>query len=231
MEFEVPVGPQSTTWECTPQSAQCCTSLANTNEYKVGPTSTTWYVESCRYGLRLHLIAVKDNICTSELPTTCASSILQGFKPRQGAEAVRRLQNNGGALVVVKANMDEFGMGSHSTHSVYGPVQNLIGNAARSAGGSSGGSAVAVATDQCYLALGTDTGGSVRLPAAYTGLAGFKPSYGMISRQGVVPYANSLDTVGVIARSCFDILHTFSEYWLNPRTSSMLTEGRNPQHA
>jgi aspartyl-tRNA(Asn)/glutamyl-tRNA(Gln) amidotransferase subunit A len=114
--------------------------------------------------------------------------------------------------VVVKANMDEFGMGSHSTHSVYGPVQNYIGNAARSAGGSSGGSAIAVATDQCYLALGTDTGGSVRLPAAYTGLAGFKPSYGIISRQGIVPYANSLDTVGIIAQSCFDILHAFSEY-------------------
>jgi aspartyl-tRNA(Asn)/glutamyl-tRNA(Gln) amidotransferase subunit A len=157
------------------------------------------------------LIAAKDNICTSDLPTTCASSILQGFMPRQGAQALHRLQNDGGALVVGKANMDEFGMGSHSTHSAYGPVQNFVGNAARSAGGSSGGSAVAVATDQCYLALGTDTGGSVRLPAAYTGLAGFKPSYGMISRQGVVPYANSLDTVGIMARSCFDILNAFSE--------------------
>lgn len=132
--------------------------------------------------------------------------------------------------MVVKANMDEFGMGSHSTYSVYGPVQNYIGNAARSAGGSSGGSAIAVATDQCYLALGTDTGGSVRLPAAYTGLAGFKPSYGIISRQGVVPYANSLDTVGIIARSCFDILHAFSEYWPHTHNCLVLNIHRDPQY-
>ena len=120
--------------------------------------------------------------------------------------------------MVVKANMDEFGMGSHSTYSAYGPVRNFIGHAARSAGGSSGGSAMAVATDQTFLALGTDTGGSVRLPAAYTGLAGFKPSYGVISRQGVVPYANSLDTVGIIARSCYDILNAFSKCWPYSRT-------------
>ena len=132
--------------------------------------------------------------------------------------------------MVVKANMDEFGMGSHSTHSTYGSVQNLIGNVARSAGGSSGGSAIAVVTDQCYLALGTDTGGSVRLPAAYTGLAGFKPSYGTISRRGVVPYANSLDTVGIIARSCYDVLHAFSKSRRDPNTDSILTEHRDPQH-
>ena len=95
--------------------------------------------------------------------------------------------------------MDEFGMGSHSTHSVHGPVLNPNFSSPRSAGGSSGGSAVAVRLGEADVALGTDTGGSVRLPAAYTGVVGYKPSYGMISRWGVVPYANSLDTVGFFA--------------------------------
>ena len=108
--------------------------------------------------------------------------------------------------------MDEFGMGSHSTHSFFGPVINRgLDGKNRSAGGSSGGSAVAVANNDCWAALGTDTGGSVRLPAAFTGVFGFKPSYGLISRWGVVAYANSLDTVGILAnstariRSVFDI--------------------------
>lgn len=102
-----------------------------------------------------------------------------------------------------KTNLDEFGMGSHSKCSYFGPVtqSNAEGAEALSAGGSSGGSAVAVATGQCWAALGTDTGGSVRLPAAYTGIVGFKPSYGLVSRWGVLAYANSLDTVGVLAQS------------------------------
>jgi aspartyl-tRNA(Asn)/glutamyl-tRNA(Gln) amidotransferase subunit A len=105
--------------------------------------------------------------------------------------------------------MDEFGMGSHSTHSAFGAVKNGPGLAALSVGGSSGGSAYAVASEQCHIALGTDTGGSVRLPAAYLGLVGFKPSYGLLSRHGVVPYANSLDTVGIIAKTCLDVFLTF----------------------
>ncbi len=104
-----------------------------------------------------------------------------------------------GTLVSGKTNLDEFGMGSHSTHSFFGNVHNALPFENLSPGGSSGGSAVAVASGQCSVALGTDTGGSVRLPAAYTGLFGFKPSYGMIPRWGVVPYANSMDTVGIIA--------------------------------
>lgn len=95
--------------------------------------------------------------------------------------------------------MDEFGMGSHSTTSYFGPVRYVGNFFKHSVGGSSGGSAVAVATDRCLVALGTDTGGSIRLPAAYTGIAGFKPSYGLVSRWGVIPYANSLDTVGFLA--------------------------------
>jgi aspartyl-tRNA(Asn)/glutamyl-tRNA(Gln) amidotransferase subunit A len=105
-----------------------------------------------------------------------------------------------GASINGKTNLDEFGMGSHSTNSYFGPVlSDSFDN--RSVGGSSGGSAVAVAVQQCDAALGTDTGGSVRLPAAYTGVVGFKPSYGLISRWGVIPYANSLDAVGILART------------------------------
>lgn len=114
-----------------------------------------------------------------------------------------------GGHVVGKTNMDEFGMGGHSTHSHYGPVaQDGDDGTKLSAGGSSGGSAVAIATGQADMALGTDTGGSVRLPAAYCGVVGYKPSYGMISRHGVVPYANSLDTVGFLAKDVTTVYDT-----------------------
>lgn len=147
-------------------------------------------------------LAVKDNIATlpEDGPTGCASSILAGYESPFEASIVKQLKSFG-YHVVGKTNMDEFGMGSHSTNSPHGPVaQELPDGTKLSAGGSSGGSAVAVATGAADLALGTDTGGSVRLPAAYCGVVGFKPSYGLISRHGVVPYANSLDTVGFLAR-------------------------------
>lgn len=116
--------------------------------------------------------------------------------------------------------MDEFGMGGHSTHSCYGPVaQELPDGTQLSAGGSSGGSALAVATGAADLALGTDTGGSVRLPAAYCGVVGYKPSYGLISRHGVVPYANSLDTVGFLARDVATIYKTVFEPKLPVQTN------------
>ncbi|KAL9604364.1 MAG: hypothetical protein Q9219_000552 [cf. Caloplaca sp. 3 TL-2023] len=148
------------------------------------------------------LVAIKDNICTSIQPTTCASAMLQGFQSPFPATVVEKLEASG-AIVVGKTNLDEFGMGSHTVNSMLGPVKSLCSLAGqeRSVGGSSGGSALAVGTEQCFAALGTDTGGSVRLPAAWTGTVGFKPSYGMVSRWGVVAYANSLDTVGVIART------------------------------
>ncbi|MCJ1267151.1 Trimeric GatFAB AmidoTransferase(AdT) complex subunit [Lobaria immixta] len=145
------------------------------------------------------LIAVKDNICTKDEPTTCSSAILHNYQSPYAATVVSKLEA-AGALINGKTNLDEFGMGSHSIHSDHGRVKSHLGDNL-SAGGSSGGSAIAVATHQCWAALGTDTGGSVRLPAAYTGTVGFKPSYGMISRRGVVAYANSLDTVGILARS------------------------------
>ncbi|KAH7192492.1 amidase signature domain-containing protein [Fusarium flagelliforme] len=145
-------------------------------------------------------LAVKDNIATSEFPTQCASHILSSHPSPFEATVVRQLRKRG-ATVVGKTNMDEFGMGSHSTNSVHGAVKNpLAKDDDVSAGGSSGGSAVAVRLGDADVALGTDTGGSIRLPAAYTGTVGYKPSYGMISRFGVVPYANSLDTVGLLAK-------------------------------
>src|SRR5690242_8649375 len=151
-------------------------------------------------------IAIKDNICTTVLKTTASSGILRNFESPYDATVVKLLQD-AGAVVVGKTNMDEFGMGSHSTHSHAGPVkmQRHAYEEQRSSGGSSGGSALAVATAQCWAALGTDTGGSVRLPAAYTGVVGFKPSYGLLSRWGVIAYANSLDTVGIMGKNVGDV--------------------------
>lgn len=159
-------------------------------------------------------LAVKDNIATtghatadSAATTTCASGMLQGYVSPFEATIVGQLRARG-ASVVGKTNLDEFGMGSHSLYSHFGPVAAATAgdaqdkpSAALSVGGSSGGSAVAVRLGDADVALGTDTGGSVRLPAAYGGIVGFKPSYGMLSRFGVVPYANSLDTVGLLAGS------------------------------
>ncbi|KAI2605226.1 amidase signature enzyme [Hypoxylon fragiforme] len=145
-------------------------------------------------------LAVKDNIAAAGFPTTCASNILAGNHIPFDATIVSQLTQRG-AVVTEKTGMDEFGMGTHSTTSAFGPVHNVCGLEKYSAGGSSGGSAVAIRKGEAELALGTDTGGSVRMPAAYTGTVGFKPSYGMLSRWGVVPYANSLDTVGLLAKT------------------------------
>ncbi|KAJ5118501.1 hypothetical protein N7448_010208 [Penicillium atrosanguineum] len=178
------------------------------------------------------LISIKDNICTRDLPTTCGSGILSKFTSPFNATVIEQLEN-AGAVVAGKTNLDEFGMGSHSTNSRFGPVKNSRRDGSGhdlSAGGSSGGSAVAVAAGQCYAALGTDTGGSVRLPAAYTGTVGFKPSYGLVSRWGVVAYANSLDTVGIlgnktsIVQDIFRILNQHDER--DPTSLSTFTRSR-----
>ncbi|KAF9525955.1 Glutamyl-tRNA amidotransferase subunit A, mitochondrial [Crepidotus variabilis] len=157
-------------------------------------------------------IAVKDNIATKELPTTCSSAMLKDFVSPFDATCVQLLKSSG-ATVVGKTNCDEFGMGSLNIHSIHGPVVNPFDTTdPRSAGGSSGGSAAAVAAGMCDAALGTDTGGSVRLPASYCGVVGFKPSYGLISRQavwGVVSYADSLDCVGVLGSDVAISLRVF----------------------
>ncbi|KAL9090089.1 MAG: hypothetical protein Q9159_002154 [Coniocarpon cinnabarinum] len=155
--------------------------------------------------LSMQSIAIKDNISTTSLTTTCGSSNLRSYTPPYNATVIDLLLK-AGASVAGKTNLDEFGMGSHSTHSFFGAVQTLSGN---SAGGSSGGSAVAVADGMATSALGTDTGGSVRLPAAWNGIVGFKPTYGRVSRWGVVAYANSLDTVGFLGRDVKSVKELF----------------------
>ncbi|QUC17631.1 uncharacterized protein UV8b_01872 [Ustilaginoidea virens] len=158
-------------------------------------------------GAKPFRLAVKDNIATAEFPTQCGSRILASHQSPYEATIVTQLRARG-ATVVGKTNMDEFGMGSHSTNSMHGPVVSHLSTDREplSAGGSSGGSAVAVMLGDADLALGTDTGGSVRLPAAYTGAVGYRPSYGMLSRHGVFAYANSLDTVGMLAQEVRPIL-------------------------
>lgn len=147
-------------------------------------------------------IAIKDVLCTTDMPTTAGSRILEGYYPPYDATVVRKCRE-AGLISLGKTNMDEFAMGSSTEHSGYGPTANPW-DVSRTPGGSGGGSAAAVAAFEAPIALGSDTGGSIRQPAAFTGTVGFKPTYGGVSRYGVIALASSLDQVGPVARTVAD---------------------------
>lgn len=151
-------------------------------------------------------VGVKDNFCTSNITTTCASEMLKNFVPPYDATVYARLRG-AGACLVGKCNLDEFAMGSGTVDSIFGPTRNPWSydkDRWRIAGGSSGGSAVAVSTGSCLAAIGSDTGGSTRNPAALCGVVGLKPTYGLVSRYGLIPLVNSMDVPGILARTVED---------------------------
>lgn len=166
-------------------------------------------------------VAIKDNMCTKDMLTTCSSKILGNFVPTYTAEAVKNLEK-AGAVIIGKTNMDEFAMGSTTETSAYGVTKNPW-NTEHVPGGSSGGSCAAVAADECFYALGSDTGGSIRQPSSFCGVTGLKPTYGTVSRYGLIAYGSSLDQIGPVAKDvtdCAVILETIASY--DPKDSTSI---------
>ena len=169
--------------------------------------------------------AIKDNMCTEGLKTTCSSKILYNFVPTYTAEAVKNLEK-AGAVILGKTNMDEFAMGSTTETSAYGVTRNPW-NTEHVPGGSSGGSCAAVAANECFYALGSDTGGSIRQPSSFCGVTGIKPTYGTVSRYGLIAYGSSLDQIGPVAKDvsdCAAILEAISSHDLKDSTSMARTD-------
>lgn len=169
--------------------------------------------------------AIKDNMCTKDMRTTCSSKILENFVPTYTAEAVLNLEK-AGAVILGKTNMDEFAMGSTTETSYYGVTRNPW-NTEHVPGGSSGGSCAAVAANECFYALGSDTGGSIRQPSSFCGVTGIKPTYGTVSRYGLIAYGSSLDQIGPVAKDvsdCAAILEAISSHDLKDSTSMVRTD-------
>lgn len=165
-------------------------------------------------------VAIKDNMCTKGMLTTCSSKILYNFVPTYTAQAVENLEA-AGAVILGKTNMDEFAMGSTTETSAYGVTRNPW-NTEHVPGGSSGGSCAAVAAEECFYALGSDTGGSIRQPSSFCGVTGIKPTYGTVSRYGLIAYGSSLDQIGPIAKDvkdCATVLEVISSYDKKDSTS------------
>ena len=165
-------------------------------------------------------VAIKDNMCTKGLLTTCSSKILENYIPTYTASAVQNL-TDAGCVIIGKTNMDEFAMGSTTETSYYGVTRNPH-NPDHVPGGSSGGSAAAVALNECFFALGSDTGGSIRQPSAFCGITGMKPTYGTVSRYGLIAYGSSLDQIGPMTKNvtdCAAVLDTIASYDKKDSTS------------